>query len=371
MEGMGMKNLFGGMYKNKRVLITGHTGFKGSWLALWLTKLGAEVAGYALVPPSSPSHYDLLSLPMTSIIGDVRDTEKVSYTFKKYSPEIVFHMAAQSLVRRSYRDPKYTLETNIMGTVNVLEACRSTPSVKNIINITSDKCYENKEWIWGYRENDTIGGFDPYSASKGCSELVTSAYRNSFFHPEQYGQRHQVLVASVRAGNVVGGGDWAEDRLIPDIIRARSNNNKVIIRNPHATRPWQHVLEPLSGYLLLGQKLLQGEKEFASAWNFGPKDGGVVTVGEIVEQFKSSWADMDYEIQIDSNNLYEADLLKLDCSKAHIRLHWRSVWDSLTTIERTVEWYKKYYENNEVMSLRDISAYVADAQIINAEWALL
>ncbi len=365
-----MKNLFGGIYNNKRVLITGHTGFKGSWLALWLTKLGAEVAGYALEPPASPSHYDLLSLPMTSIIGDVRDIEKLSDTFERYRPEIVFHMAAQPLVRHSYRDPKYTLETNIMGTVNVLEACRSIPSVKAIINITSDKCYENKEWVWGYRENDAMGGADPYSASKGCSELVTSAYRNSFFHPEQYGQRHQVLVASVRAGNVVGGGDWAEDRLIPDIIRALSNKKKVIIRNPHATRPWQHVLEPLSGYLHLGQKLLQGKKEFADAWNFGPKDEEAVTVGEIVEQFKSSWVDMDYEIQQDGNNPHEAGLLKLDCSKAHIKLHWKSVWDSLTTIERTVEWYKEYYKNNGVISLRDISVYVADAQRMNVEWAL-
>lgn len=370
MEGMVMKNLFGGIYNNKRVLITGHTGFKGSWLALWLTKLGAEVAGYALDPPSSPSHYDLLNLPITSIIGDVRDLEKLSDTFAKFRPEIVFHMAAQPLVRHSYRDPRYTFETNIMGTVNVLETCRSTPSVKAIINITSDKCYENKEWVWGYRENDAMGGFDPYSASKGCSELVTSAYRNSFFHPEQYGQRHQVLVASVRAGNVVGGGDWAEDRLIPDIIRALSNKKKVIIRDPHAIRPWQHVLESLSGYLHLGQKLLQGEKEFAGAWNFGPRDEGATTVGEIVEQFKSFWVDMDYEIQQDDNNPHEAGLLKLDCSKAHIKLHWKSVWDSRTTIKRTVEWYREYYENNGVISLRDISAYVADAQIMNTEWVL-
>ena len=370
MESVGMKNLFGGIYNKRKVLITGHTGFKGSWLALWLSEMGADVVGYSLDPQTIPSHFVLLDIPMTSVIGDIRDLNHLSETFQRYEPEIVFHMAAQPLVRLSYKEPKETIEINVMGVVNVFEACRNTPSVKAVINITSDKCYENKEWVWGYRENDAMGGFDPYSASKGCSELVTSAYRNSFFHPEQYGQRHQVLVASVRAGNVVGGGDWAEDRLIPDIIKAVNSKKKVIIRNPHATRPWQHVLEPLSGYLHLGQKLLQGKKEFADAWNFGPKDEEAVTVGEIVEQFKSSWVDMDYEIQQDGNNPHEASLLKLDCSKAHTVLHWRSVWDSPITIERTVNWYREYYENKGVISLSDINSYVADAQKKKVEWAL-
>jgi len=283
--------MFNNIYKNKKVLITGHTGFKGSWLALWLKELGAEVIGYALKPPTTPSHYELLTqqptdnLNIISIEGDIRNYIKLNEIFQSYKPEIVFHLAAQPLVRYSYINPVETFETNVMGTINVFEACRNCESVRAIVNITSDKCYENKEWVWGYRESDPMGGYDPYSASKGCAELVTSAYRNSFFTPSYplTDSPPRVLLASARAGNVIGGGDWADDRLIPDIMRATAKNESVIIRNPKATRPWQHVLEPLSGYLLLGQKLLEGRKEFAGGWNFGPDDESNITVENLIE----------------------------------------------------------------------------------------
>src|SRR5208283_3356263 len=266
--------MFGDVYTGKKVLITGHTGFKGSWLAMWLQELGANIVGYSLNPPSNPNHFDLLIQPsgpltlrpsdpptLQSVIGDILDADKLFDTFQRYRPEIVFHMAAQPLVRYSYRNPVETFETNVMGTINVFEACRNTDSVRAVVNVTSDKCYENREWVWGYHENDPMGGYDPYSASKGCAELITASYRRSFFNAEA-----SALLASARAGNVVGGGDWADDRLIHDIMRAVSNNEKVIIRNPGHTRPWQHVLEPLSGYLMLGQKLLEARQEFAEGW---------------------------------------------------------------------------------------------------------
>ena len=278
-----MENLFGGIYKGKKVLLTGHTGFKGSWLALWLHKMGADVVGIALPAPTSPNHLELLNLNITSEMIDIRDAKAINKAFQKHQPEIVFHLAAQPLVRYSYENPHETFETNVMGTINIYEAVRNCSSVEVIVNITSDKCYDNKEWIWGYRENDAMGGYDPYSASKGCAELVTASYRNSFFNLDSYGKSHNVLLASCRAGNVIGGGDWADDRLIPDIMRAVDKNETVTIRSPHATRPWQHVLEPLSGYLLVGQKLLEGKKEFADGWNFGPSDEGSISVKEVVE----------------------------------------------------------------------------------------
>ena len=278
--------MFRGVYKGKKVLVTGHTGFKGSWLSLWLIKLGAKVIGYALEPPTNSNHFELLNLDMVSIIGDIRDRDRLNAIFKKYKPEVVFHLAAQPLVRYSYINPVETFETNVMGTINVFEACRITESVKAIVNITSDKCYENKEWIWGYRESDPLGGYDPYSASKGCAELVTSSYRKSFFNPEDYSKKHNTLLASARSGNVIGGGDWGKDRLIPDIVRAISKNEKLYIRNPKATRPWQHVLEPLSGYLFLGQMLLEGKTEFADAWNFGPNEGCHTDVETVVKKIK-------------------------------------------------------------------------------------
>jgi len=353
--------MFSSIYKNKKVLVTGHTGFKGSWLVSWLQRLGAEVCGYSLPSPSSPSHWDLLKLDMRSEIADVRDTETLRKVFADFRPDMVFHLAAQPLVRRSYRDPDETLETNVIGTVRVLDACRACESVRAIVNVTSDKCYENREWVWGYRENDPMGGYDPYSASKGCAELVANAYRQSYFNPTEYGEKHQTLLASCRAGNVVGGGDWAEDRLIPDIMRAASRGEAVQIRNPHATRPWQHVLEPLSGYLLVGRKLLEGDLSVSGAWNFGPEDEGAVCVEEVVRQIRTFWPEVDCRFGHDGGP-HEAGLLKLDVSKARQLLGWRPVWSVSECVERTVGWYRSFYETSALNTESDLERYVADAE---------
>lgn len=363
-----MEILFNNIYKNKVVLVTGHTGFKGSWLSLWLKELGANVIGYALEPPTKPNHFELLNLDIISIIGDIRDRKKLYDTFKKYKPEIVFHLAAQPIVRDSYSDPLYTLETNIMGTVNVFEACRKTNSVRAIINVTSDKCYENKEWLWGYRENEPMGGYDPYSVSKGCSELITSAYRNSFFNLNDFGKKHNTLLASARAGNVIGGGDWAKDRLIPDIMKATQNNETVIIRNPDATRPWQHVLESLSGYLLLGEKLLEGNKVFAEAWNFGPGNNEYVCVFDVVNIVKKYWDKVSFKILKKTADLYEASLLQLDCSKAYNKLKWRPIWNWRKAVEITINWYKTFYEETKVNTSEDINNYITEAIKQNLLW---
>jgi len=362
-----MKDTFNRVYRGKKVLVTGHTGFKGSWLSLWLIKLGAEVIGYSLDPPTKPSHFELLNLDMVSIIGDIRDRDNLNTTFKTYKPDIVFHLAAQPLVRYSYINPVETFETNVIGTINVFEACKNTESVRAIVNITSDKCYENKEWIWGYRENDPMGGHDPYSASKGCAELVTSSYRRSFFTPDDYGKKHNILLASVRSGNVIGGGDWGEDRLIPDVVKAISKNEKLYIRNPKATRPWQHVLEPLSGYLMLGQKLLEGRKDFADAWNFGPNEESHINVETVVKSMKERWDRFEYEIDTESNP-HEAKLLKLDCSKAHTLLCWKPVWDFEKSLDVTVRWYKEYYGDGRIYSLKDLEEYINSAEVKNIEW---
>ncbi len=363
-----MTDLFSGIYYGKKVLVTGHTGFKGSWLSYWLTQMGADVIGYALDAPTEPNHIGLLHMDIVSVTGDIRDQEKLNETFEKYQPEIVFHLAAQALVRLSYEEPVETFESNVMGTLKVFEACRKTSSVRAIVNITSDKAYENKEWIWGYRENDPMGGYDPYSASKGCAELVTSSYRNSFFNVLQYGVEHNVLLASCRAGNVIGGGDWAVDRLMTDIMLSASQNKKVEIRNPHATRPWQHVLEPLSGYLAIGQKLLEGKKEFAEGWNFGPSDKGSISVQKVIEQIKKYWENIDYDLDISQKHPHEANLLKLDCSKAHIKLHWQNVWNNETTFEKTVNWYKIFYQDQEIITLEDLQSYISDARDKHLEW---
>ena len=353
-----MQKLFSGIYKNKTVLITGHTGFKGSWLALWLNQMGANVIGYSLKAPTIPNHFDLLNLDMVSIIGDIRDLGMLEEVFLKYKPDIVFHLAAQPLVRLSYKNPIETYETNVMGTLKVFEVCKKH-SVKAIVNITSDKAYKNNEWIWGYRENDQMGGYDPYSSSKGCAELLTSSYRNSYFNLDNYKNTHNTLLASCRAGNVIGGGDWAEDRIVPDIIRAVISGKKVKIRSPKSTRPWQHVLEPLSGYLFVGQKLLEGKKEFADAWNFGPNDENSITVKEVVEYIKQFWDKIDYEINDEAkNNLHEANLLKLDCSKAHTKLGWKAKWNSEITFEKTILWYKNYYEKNSAETVKDLNDYI-------------
>lgn len=361
---------FNNFYRDKRVLVTGNTGFKGSWLVLWLMKLGANVCGYSLNLPTVPNHHEILNLDFETISGDIRDLKKLQNAIKSFQPDIVFHLAAQSLVRKSYQNPVETFETNVIGTVNVFEACRKTDYVKAIVNITSDKCYENQEWIWGYRENDPVGGHDPYSASKGCAELVTASYRKSFFPLEEYQKSHQILVSSVRAGNVIGGGDWGDDRLVTDIMRAASQNKKVHIRNPHATRPWQHVLEPLSGYLLLGKLLLEGKKEFSGAWNFGPSDEGHRNVLSVIREFQKHWSNIDYKIKADEKNPHEANLLKLDCSKAHAKLKWKSVWDSSTTFAKTAQWYKEYYESEHVRSEEQLKEYTTDAKHKQISWAV-
>ncbi|MEA1938279.1 MAG: CDP-glucose 4,6-dehydratase, partial [Pseudomonadota bacterium] len=290
MEGLDMTSLEG-VYDKRRVLVTGHTGFKGSWLALWLARMGANVTGLSLPPETTPNHWDLLKPDIADIRGDIRDSVAVANAVQTAGPEIVFHLAAQPLVRRSYRDPLETWATNVMGTANLLEACRKSDSVRAIVVITTDKCYENMEWIWGYRENDRLGGHDPYSASKAGVELVASSYRKSFFSG-----KNAPLLATARAGNVVGGGDWSEDRLIPDLVRAIWSKTPLVIRSPYATRPWQHVLEPLSGYLMLGKKLLEGDRRFADAWNFGPDDTGNQTVETVLTRLRKNWLAVTWEI---------------------------------------------------------------------------
>ncbi len=365
-----MQNLFAGIYKNKTALVTGHTGFKGSWLVFWLKQMGVNVVGYSLEAPTKPSHITLLNLDMPFVIGDIRDLEKLNKTFAVHKPDIVFHLAAQPLVRLSYENPIETFETNVIGTLKVFEACRMH-NVKAVVNITSDKAYENREWVWGYRENDPIGGYDPYSSSKGCADLLASSYRSSYFNPHEYKKSHNTLLATCRAGNVIGGGDWAKDRLMADIILSVSQNKKVSIRNPKAIRPWQHVLEPLSGYLAIGQKLLEERQEFGDAWNFGPSDEGDITVEKVVQNVKKHWDKIDYEINSNPTQPHEANLLKLDCSKARVKLCWKDVWDSETTFEKTVKWYKAFYESNkEILTKENLKCYVSDAKVKNLEWAI-
>ncbi|WP_336636197.1 CDP-glucose 4,6-dehydratase [Lysinibacillus fusiformis] len=330
-------------WKNKKVFLTGHTGFKGSWLSIWLHSMGANVTGYALQPPTKPSLFEVAGVNklIHSVIGDIRDRNFLEKTLLQADPEIVIHMAAQPLVRESYKDPVDTYSTNVMGTVHLFESIRKCTSVKAIINVTTDKCYENKEWTWGYRENEQLGGYDPYSNSKACSELVTASYRSSFFNPANY-DNHGVAVASARAGNVIGGGDWAKDRLIPDCINSLEKNETIIIRNPHAIRPWQHVLEPLSGYLLLAEKLYNYGPKYADAWNFGPNDEDAKQVEWIVQKMTEEWdGPAQYKVERETL-LHEANYLKLDCSKAKILLGWQPRWCLKMTIEKIVEWTNQY-----------------------------
>ena len=355
LENMGLEKLFKGIYKDKVCLVTGHTGFKGSWLSYWLTKICAKVIGYSLKPNTNPNHFELLDENYISIIGDIKDVSKLNNTFKEYKPEIVFHLAAQALVRYSYDNPVETYHTNVIGTMNVFEAARKSNSVKAIVNVTSDKCYENKEWIWGYRENDPMGGYDPYSSSKGCSEILTASYRKSYFSDSN------TLIASARAGNVIGGGDWATDRLIPDIVKAASINESVFVRSPYATRPWQHVLEPLSGYLTLGWRLLEGKKEFAEGWNFGPNIESNISVKEVVTESKKHWDKIDFTINTDHTDLHEANLLMLDCSKAIKILKWNSVWSIDETFEKTINWYKMFYEDVVINTENDLNDFILSA----------
>jgi len=335
-------------WKSKKVLITGHTGFKGSWLALWLQNLGANVTGYSLQPPTNPNLFEIAHVAdkMNSIIGDVRDLKHLISCFAENRAEIIIHMAAQSLVRASYDNPVETYSTNVMGTVNVLEAVRHTDSVKVVIIVTSDKCYENQEWLWGYRENEPMGGHDPYSNSKGCAELVTSAYRNSYFDVERG-------VASTRAGNVIGGGDWALDRLIPDIVNAFMEKRPVMIRHPNAIRPWQHVLEPLHGYLMLAERLWENGPTFAEGWNFGPNEQDAKPVSYVVERLAQLWGDDAYWKTDDSPHPHEANYLKLDCSKAKNRLKWQPKLPLETGLKWVIEWYHSYYQNEDMRSVTE------------------
>lgn len=364
-----MNKLFGEVYKGRRVLVTGHTGFKGSWLALWLSSIGAEVVGYSLAPETQPNHFDLLDITCDSIISDIRDNDKLKSVVFKYQPEMIFHLAAQPLVRRGYREPVGTFATNVMGTVNLLDSCRESTAVRAILVVTSDKCYENQQLNRGYSENDPLGGYDPYSASKGCAEIVTSSYRRSFFPIDQFGKRHNVLIASARAGNVIGGGDWSEDRLIPDIVKAVNKNEKVLIRNPYSMRPWQHVLESLTGYLILGQKMLTGDVECATAWNFGPYKDGEFSVEHMIKKMQQVWGEIDYQVS-ESNEMHEAKLLQLDSMKARTVLGWSQVWGVDETVEKTSKWYQQFYEKQEVITDQQISEYVETARDKKLDWAL-
>lgn len=340
----------------KRVLLTGHTGFKGSWLSMWLQSMGANLLGYSLPPPTSPSLFDIANVGqnMSNIIGDIRNLPLLQKAFLEYQPEIVFHLAAQPLVRRSYFDPIETYSTNLMGTVNLLEAVRHTKSVRAVVNVTSDKCYENREWIWGYRENEAMGGYDPYSNSKGCSELITAAYRNSFFSSD-----HGVAIGTARAGNVIGGGDWAADRLLPDLLSAISLGRSVNIRNPNSIRPWQHVLEPLSGYINLAQKLFEEGAPYSEAWNFGPNDDDAKPVGWVLDRFIEKWGDGASWCLDSGHHPHEANYLKLDCSKAKMRLNWRPRWTLDKAIEEICFWHKEHLRgaNMYKISLNQIKQY--------------
>lgn len=371
MENTGLK-IFGDAFRQKRILVTGHTGFKGSWLALWLHDLGAEVTGLALAPDTEPSHFELIGLRniVNHIECDIRDPRGVNKAFKTADPEIVFHLAAQALVRDSYENPKETFDTNIGGTVNILEAVRASSSIKAAVVVTSDKCYENREWIWGYRENDSMGGHDPYSASKGASEIVCSAYRRSFF--DKTGLGPHIGFATVRAGNVIGGGDWAKGRLIPDCIRALSKNEPMVIRNPNSTRPWQHVLDPLSGYLFLAQQLLNDSDRFSGAWNFGPADIEHIKVEELAKRFIAVWGEGRIQSAKSNQSVpHEANLLRLSIDKAVYELGWFPVLNDSAAIDWTVNWYKDWRQggkNMKELSLSQIHEYIDVALQKNTRW---
>lgn len=354
---------FGGAYRDRRVLITGHTGFKGSWLSLWLHRLGADLTGVALDPESTPNHWQLLDLPVEDRRVDVRDASGVLRVVSESRPQIVFHLAAQPLVRRSYREPQANWDTNVMGTVNLLEACRLVGGVSAVVVVTTDKVYANNEWAWGYREIDPLGGHDPYSASKAATELVVQSYRRAFF-----GRASSTLVASARAGNVIGGGDWSEDRLIPDIVRAIQNGQVMMVRSPGATRPWQHVLDCLSGYLSLGQQLLAGMEDRAEAWNFGPSIDDNRTVGEVLGSLRGYWPELEWQ-QAECRDLHEAKLLYLDSAKARARLGWCPVWSLERCLETTAAWYRSFLADGRVESDCQLEQYVAEARAAGVNWA--
>lgn len=348
-------------FRGKRILVTGDTGFKGSWLSYWLHSLGAEVMGYALPPDQPQAHFNLLDLGslIRHVDGDIRDLDKLQKTFDDFQPEILFHLAAQPIVRLSYQDPKTTFDTNVGGSVNILEAVRHSPSLTAVIFVTSDKCYKNKEWHWGYRENDELGGHDPYSASKAAAELVFSAYVDSFFR-----HRETLGIASVRAGNVIGGGDWAADRIVPDCMRLLERREPIRLRNPHATRPWQHVLDPLYGYMLLASRLLQDPQRFGGAWNFGPSSHAVQTVHELAMGILAHWGEGEIVVTPETGAPHEANLLRLSCDKAHQFLPWYPCWDFEKTVAETTRWYRGYVDGIPARRLagEQLEEYMGGAQ---------
>ncbi len=343
-------------YHSKKVFITGATGFKGSWLLNILEMAGAEVLSYSLEPTKEIDHFNLFDFKSNIIYNDIRNYSFLEKTLVDFNPDIIFHLAAQALVVESYKNPIETYETNVLGTLNLFQASRKLKNLKAFVNITTDKVYKNNEWIWPYRENDKLGGYDPYSSSKACVEIMSDSMVNSFFNLEKYKKDHQLLVANVRAGNVIGGGDWCENRLIPDIVRSIKNNKLLDIRSPKSIRPWQHVLEPLSGYLKIGAKLLNEEKQFAGAWNFGPNSNDMNTsVQQIIEYASNFWNALNYNFQ--ENAFHEASTLKLDSSKANEILKWNSNWNTTKALEKTFEWYHSYLENNVILTEKQILEY--------------
>ena len=365
---IGNRKMFGNFYKNKKILVTGNTGFKGSWLSAWLLMLGAKVCGFSKDIPTNPSNFKILKInnKIKHFVGDVRDLNKLKKVFKNFKPEIVFHLAAQPLVRKSYKDPLHTFETNVLGTINVLECIKDCSFVKSGIIITSDKAYRNQEWIWGYRENDLLGGEDPYSASKGCAELVINSYCNSYFKNGPY-------VASARAGNVIGGGDWAEDRIVPDAVKAWIKNKPVVIRQPESTRPWQHVLEPLSGYLLLGKLLFKQGKNFnGQAYNFGPSNMDDHSVKDVLNCINKYWVNSGWKIKKNHSTAKESVLLKLNCDKALNMLGWHSSFSFEETMKMTASWYKSYYGDKNIdmlnFSFDQIKIYEKKAKKLGLLW---
>jgi len=360
LEGLALRE-FGSVFAGRRVLVTGHTGFKGSWLVLWLTRLGAKVSGVSLDPPSTPNHWDLLRLPIDEERVDIRDAGAVRHAIAARSPEIVFHLAAQSLVRRSYVEPVETWATNVMGTAHVLDACRGAGGPRAVVVATTDKCYDNREWPWAYREIDTLGGRDPYSASKAAVELVAASFRTAF------GPSDGPAIATARAGNVIGGGDWADDRLVPDLVRAMSAGASLAVRAPRSIRPWQHVLDCLSGYLRLGQRLLQDPGSCSEAWNFGPADADACTVEELLERLRSAWPEVAWTT-VAGAAVAESATLRLDSSKARSRLQWRPVWSLDEAATRSAEWYRAYLARKQLESTGQLDAYVEAARSARLAW---
>ena len=360
MDSLVSRNLFNGIYKGTKVLITGVTGFKGSWLAHWLKAMGAEVTGIGLPPENDHNHFDLLNLDFQDI--DIREFDRVYSVITQLKPDIVFHLAAQAFVRRSFQLPIQTYETNVLGTLNVYKACLDTSQTKGIVSITSDKVYENKDQVRPYRESDELGGLDMYSSSKACVELLSSSFGRSFF-----GRSKQILVTA-RAGNVIGGGDWGEDRLIPDVVRSIMGKYKVSIRSPLSTRPWQHVLDPLSGYLLLGKKVLEQDVQIIGAWNFAPIPTKMTTVDEVLKMAAEFWDVLDYEVEPDKTNSFEAHMLSINSSKAIKALDWTPVWNVEKAIKSTITWYKNWIDTGTLNTWNDTMSYINDAERIGVSW---